>query len=237
VKDHLATREVAFDSINVVEESDALDELKEMGALALPVLARGSEHVIGLDMDRVRAFVGSEEPSPRVLPAAELVHRVEQFVPAVVRFASQLPTDRHDQQIPGRNRTYLGLANHIVAHVEIFLTLADGAAFTLEGVDEDVLRGLEREIHPPQQLGVRAGEATSRLRGWLETATPDDLDRVVATFFGDQTVHALLSSCAYSVAQHTRQLMVVLEMLGIEPSEPVGPEAYAGLPMPAGVWG
>lgn len=236
MKDHLATREVEFESINVVEDSAALDELKEMGALALPVLARGGEHVIGLDMDQVRAFTGTEEPAPQLLPAAELVQRVERFLPAVVRFAGQLPADCHDQQIPGRNRTYLGLANHIVAHVEIFLTLAGGAAFTLEGVDEEVLRGLEREIQPPQQLGIRSGEATGRLRDWLATATADELDRVVPTFFGDQTVHALLSSCAYSVAQHTRQLMAVLELLGIEPAEPVGPDAFAGLPMPAGVW-
>ena len=236
MKDHLATREVEFVSINIVEAPAALDELKEMGALALPVLARGTDHVIGLDMDQVRAFIGAEEPAPDVLPAAELVKRVERFVPAAVRFAGQLPTDCHHQQIPGRNRTYLGLANHIVAHVEIFLTLAGGAAFTLDGVDEEVLRGLERHIDPPQQLGARASEATGRLRDWLARATPEELDRAVATFFGDQTVHKLLAGCAYSVAQHTRQLMAVLEMLGIQPDEPIGQDAYAGLPMPAGVW-
>lgn len=213
-----------------------MDELKEMGALALPVLARGGEHLIGLDMDRVRAFIGGEEPSPQLLPAAELVQRVERFLPAAVRLAGQLPADCHDQRIPGRDRTYLGLANHVVAHVEIFLTLAGGAAFTLEGIDEEVLRGLERHVHPPAQLGARSSDATSRLRDWLSTAPTGDLDRVVPTFFGDQTVHALLSSCAYSVAQHTRQLMSVLEMLGIEPDEPVGQDVYAGLPMPAGVW-
>lgn len=236
MKDHLATREVEFESINIVEDPAALDELKEMGALALPVLARGGEHVIGLDMDRVRNFISADEPTPEMLPATDLVQRVERFVPAAVRFASQLPADCHDRQIPGRDRTYLGLANHIVAHVEIFLTLAGGAAFTLDGVDEDVLRGLERNIDPPRQLRARAGEATGRLRDWLSTAAPEDLDRVVPTFFGDQTVHALLAGCAYSVAQHTRQLMSVLEMLGIEPDEPVGQDAYAGLPMPAGVW-
>ena len=223
-------------SINVVEAPDALGELKEMGALALPVLARGSDHVIGLDMDQVRAFIGTQEPPPEVLPAAELVQRVERFVPAAVRFAAQLPADCHDRQIPGRDRTYLGLANHIVAHVEIFLTLAGGAAFTLDGIDEEVLRGLERRIDPPQELRARALKATGRLRAWLSAAAPDELDRVVPTFFGDQTVHALLAGCAYSVAQHTRQLMSVLEMLGIQPAEPVGQDAYAGLPMPTGVW-
>ena len=236
MKDHLATREVEFVSINIVEDPSALEALKEMGALALPVLARGTDHVIGLDMDQVRAFIGAEEPPPEVLPAAALVQRVERFVPAAVRFATQLPAGCHDRQIPGRDRTYLGLANHIVAHVEIFLTLAGGAAFTLDGVDEEVLHGLERRIDPPEALGARADEATDRLRDWMAAAPAEDLDRIVPTFFGDQTVHALLAGCAYSVAQHTRQLMSVLEMLGIQPAEPVGQDAYEGLPMPAGVW-
>ena len=173
---------------------------------------------------------------PEALSAPELVDRVEQLVPAAVRFAGQLPAARHDEPIPGRDRTYLGLANHIVAHVEIFLTLAEGAEFTLDGVDEEILRGLERRIVPPADLLSRAHEATSRLRDWLSATTAAELERIVGTFFGDQTVHALLASCAYSVAQHTRQLMAVLEMLGIEPDGPVGKDSYRGLPMPSGVW-
>ena len=211
-------------------------QLKEMGALALPVLARGDEHVIALDMAKVLSFIDSEETVPEALSAPELVDRVEQLVPAAVRFAGQLPAARHDEPIPGRDRTYLGLANHIVAHVEIFLTLAEGAEFTLDGVDEEILRGLERRIVPPADLLSRAHEATSRLRDWLSATTAAELERIVGTFFGDQTVHALLASCAYSVAQHTRQLMAVLEMLGIEPDGPVGKDSYRGLPMPSGVW-
>lgn len=236
MKDHLATREVEFVSINIVEDPAALEEMKEMGALALPVLARGTDHVIGLDMDQVRDFIGADEPPPEVLPAAELVQRVERFVPAAVRFATQLPPGCHDQPIGGRDRTYLGLANHIVAHVEIFLSLAGGGEFTLDGVDEEVLRGLERRIDLPEALGARADEATDRLRDWIAAAAAEDLDRIVPTFFGDQTVHKLLAGCAYSVAQHTRQLSAVLEMLGIQPEGPVGEDAYRGLPMPAGVW-
>ena len=236
MKDHLTTREVDFVSINVVEDSSAMAQLKEMGALALPVLARGDDHVIGLDMARVLSFIDSDETVPEVLPAPELVDRAERLVPAALRCAAQLPEGCHDEPIPGRDRTYLGLANHIVAHVEIFLTLADGAEFTLEGVDEEILRGLERRIDPPSELGPRAREATSRLREWLSTTTAAELERIVGTFFGDQTVHALLASCAYSVAQHTRQLMAVLEMLGVEPDEPVGEDLYRGLPMPSGVW-
>ena len=36
--------------------------------------------------------------------------------------------------------------------------------------------------------------------------------------------------------QHVRQLVMVLEMLGIEPDRPPTKETFAGLPMPDKVW-
>ena len=236
MKDHLTTREVDFVSINIVEDDSALDELRELGVMALPVVARGNEFAIGLDMESVFELVGLDEAPPELLPIGELVERIGKIVPSAVRFAGQLPPSRRDDTVPGRDRTYLGLANHIVAHVEMFLRLAGGAAFTLDGVDPDVLRGLERQIDPPADLGPRAARATSDLGSWFERASATDLDRIVETFFGDQTVHALLATCAYSVAQHTRQLMAVLEMLDVEPDRPLSEDHYRGLPMPTGIW-
>ena len=107
--------------------------------------------------------------------AADLVERVERIVPAAVRFAGQLPASRHDEHIPGRDRIYLGLANHIVAHVEIFLRRASGAALAPDGVDEKVLRGLERRIDPPADLGPRARRATGSLRDWLQSASAGEV--------------------------------------------------------------
>ena len=65
---------------------------------------------------------------------------------------------------------------------------------------------------------------------------PSDLDRLVKTFFGDQTLYALLGSCAYSVAQHTRQLIAVLELLGGKPDRPLADDDYAGILLPASLW-
>ena len=236
MKDHLTTREVDFVSINIIEDTGALDDLKELGVMALPVVARGDDHAIGLDMGKVFELVGLDEAPPELMPADDLVARIDDIVLTAVRLAGQLPATHHDRTIPGRDRTYLGLANHIVAHVEIFMSLAAGADFTLDGVDQDVLRGLEHRIVSPADLGPRAAITTGQLRTWWAGAGEADLERVVPTFFGDQTLHALLASCAYSVAQHTRQLTAVLEMLDIEPDDPLTESDYAGLPMPAGLW-
>jgi hypothetical protein len=40
----------------------------------------------------------------------------------------------------------------------------------------------------------------------------------------------------WHAGQHSRQLMWVLEGLGIQPNQPLGPEVFAGLPMPESVW-
>ena len=236
MKDHLATRGVEFKSINIVDEPGAIEELEALGVMALPVVARGTQYAIGLDMEKVFDLVGLDEAQPALLPAETLAGRISSIVLAAVRYASQLPLSQHNATIPGRDRTYLGLANHIVAHVEIFLTFTRGGDFTLDGVDSDVLRGLERRIDLPRDLVDRADAANRAFRTWLDESMPSDLERIVSTFFGEQTLHALLSSCAYSVAQHTRQLLAVLDELGVEADRPLGPSDYEGLPMPTGVW-
>lgn len=236
MKDHLTTREVDFVSINVVENTEALDDLRDLGVMALPVVARGDNYAIGLDMEQVFNLVGLNEVPPKPLSARELVDRIDQTVISAVRFTSQLPTDQYEQTIPGRDRTYLGLANHIINHVEIFMSLAGGSPFTLEDVDEEVLRGLEKQIDSPAVLGSRGQAATTELRDWLADLNEAELGRIVPTFFGDQTLHSLLATCAYSVTQHTRQLMTVLEMLDIAPDHPLTEADYTGLQMPTGVW-
>jgi hypothetical protein len=232
----LSTREVEFTSINIQESPTALKELKELGVMALPVVVRGDEYAIGLDMQQVIDLIGVADAPPELLPAKELVARVVRIVPVAVRFGLQLPPATHDHTIPGRDRTYLGLANHIVAHVEMFLGCAGGAAFRMDDIDEEILKGLERRIDSPADLATRARQAISDLEGWLSEYSPADLERAVETFFGDQSVHVLLGICAYSVCQHTRQLMGVLDILGIDPDGPLGEADYRGLYLPAGLW-
>ena len=236
MKDHLTTREVDFISINIQTEEDAFDQLRELGMMALPVVARGDEYTLGLDLQQVLDFLGLDEAAPELLPADALVDRIAAIVPATVRYAAQLPSETHDRTIPGRDRTYLGLANHVVGHVENFLNLAGGANFTLDGIDPDILKGLERRIDSPAALAERADGVLADLWTRFHGAKPSDLDRLVETFFGDQTLYALLGSCAYSVAQHARQLIAVLELLGVEPDRPLGDDDYAGIPLPAALW-
>jgi hypothetical protein len=49
-------------------------------------------------------------------------------------------------------------------------------------------------------------------------------------------MHEVLERTAWHCAQHTRQLMMLLEMLDIAPNGPLTPADLAGLPLPEKVW-
>jgi hypothetical protein len=58
----------------------------------------------------------------------------------------------------------------------------------------------------------------------------------VKTYYGDQPMHHVMERCTWHSAQHARQIMSVLERLGIQPEGPLTEADYAGLPMPRGLW-
>jgi hypothetical protein len=58
----------------------------------------------------------------------------------------------------------------------------------------------------------------------------------VNTYYGERSLHELLERCTWHSAQHARQIIAVLERLGIEPDRRLTAADYAGLPMPAGLW-
>jgi hypothetical protein len=49
-------------------------------------------------------------------------------------------------------------------------------------------------------------------------------------------MHQLLERSTWHSAQHTRQLIAVLERFNIEPDGRLTPEDLDGLPLPAGLW-
>ena len=50
------------------------------------------------------------------------------------------------------------------------------------------------------------------------------------------SLHEVFERTAWHSGQHTRQLMLTLEKLGISPSGALGDADFAGLPLPKNVW-
>jgi hypothetical protein len=114
---------------------------------------------------------------------------------------------------------------------------------------------LEHEVHglalkegaysrvPPPEMNSKAKilaygqDVLERLRAWRDGPGPTtDFSRKARVYYGDVTLHDYLERTAWHSGQHVRQLMMVLELLGIAPDRPPSVATFAGLPMPDKVW-
>ena len=201
----------------------------------IPVVRRGDRYVIGMSLDAVDEFVGIarttdlDEPEP-----GELIDRIGRVTAIAIRAGHQLPPSAYQTQIEGRDRTYLDLVGHIVGHVGRFVKIIEDP--TGDYSDVEVLGPLGQ---PPDgasvaELDVLAVEQQEALVRWWR-AYPD-LEQQLQTYFGEQTTGWLLASTAYSVVQHTRQLLAVLDLLNIEPAVRLSEADLLGLRLPRGIW-
>jgi hypothetical protein len=79
-------------------------------------------------------------------------------------------------------------------------------------------------------------EVLEKLKAWW-AANPDKACAgLVDTYFGKHALHVVLERTVWHPAQHTRQLMLILETLGIAPDRPLQAADLAGLPLPEKAW-
>jgi hypothetical protein len=75
-----------------------------------------------------------------------------------------------------------------------------------------------------------------RVKSWWSNLEDKSCHQKVKTFYGTPPIHQLLERSTWHSAQHTRQLIAVLERFGIEPEGRLSAEDLAGLPLPEGLW-
>jgi hypothetical protein len=81
------------------------------------------------------------------------------------------------------------------------------------------------------------GEGVRRsVLAWWNTRDDKTCSEDVPTYYGTQPLHEVLERTTWHPCQHVRQLMSLLERLGIPPDRPLSAEDLAGLPLPEGVW-
>jgi glutaredoxin len=261
VKGYLNTRGVEFVAINVQEDPDAASELEGLGARSLPVVTVGDRFSVGIDLSELDRLLGLADSGPRLLPWSDLVDRAPHLLDVAVRYARQLPADHYEDPIPGLedlklplvlpdgtpllrpdgtpyipHRHYVGLVRHIVGHGAKFERMATDPGVDITDTVSFVLLGEPEDDEPLEDVFADAEQIVAAIRRRWPPGVEPDLARVMNTFSGPQSLHQMLHATVYSLTQHTRQLMTVLEMLGVEPDGPLGGNDYAGLELPVGVW-
>jgi len=221
---------VAFESVNVREDPQAMQRLTALGARSVPVIARGDAFVYGQDLATVARFVGIEADLQR-LDVPVLVSRLLALLDCAAALTVQLPPEAWRQKLPGRERTHLDLAYHVSQVVVGFLDAALGGRLAFEHF----------ERRPPDHVATAADVAqlirsvSQALAVWWG-ANQSRLPAEIDTYYGRQPLHAVLERTTWHVAQHARQLQRLLELRGVEPWPSLAPALLAGLPLPEDVW-
>ncbi|MGH7038596.1 MAG: glutaredoxin domain-containing protein [Stellaceae bacterium] len=233
VKEYLAVRGIAFESINVLSDERGLAELRRLGASSVPVVARGGRFVFAQVIGDVAGFLGLDEKTGPALSPAELYARCDRGLDAAIRLVRQMPDERLENILPNRPRSWRVLMHHIFQIPTAFLDSEDtGAALTYEN------------LTAPPPSGMRTGAAIAafgegvraRLGLWWRRAAGGDFARPVPAYFGETSRHEMFERTVWHSVQHTRQLAALLEEAGIIPDRPLGRADIAGLPLTDRIW-
>ena len=232
-KEFLTKQGVDYESINVHGNDAAMAELAKLGARSVPIVARGDKFVFAQTIGDVIKFLGlSVRPQERLSPE-RLMQKMELVLTSAARYIRQLPPAELDKPFRNRNRPIRVLADHVFGIVEGFLdSMDDGALLTYERI----MRPIPERLRTGEDI-ARNGEAVlARAKKWWAGYDDRSCQRPMQTYFGTHPVHVVLERTVWHPAQHTRQLMLILESLGIAPERPLTPADLAGLPLPEKAW-
>jgi glutaredoxin len=232
VREFLSSRGVGFESINVLEDEGAMAELGRLGARSVPVVSRGEEFVFAQSIREVVGFLGLDaEPGPELSPR-QLVERLDVVLAAAGRYTLQMPDSELETQMLNRPRSYRALLYHIFRIPDAFLEMTRGAGLTYEMLTAPPPAALRTTADlAAYGEGVRQG-----VSAWWHGRDDKTCAERVETYYGAQPLHEVLERTTWHPCQHVRQLMSLLERLGIRPDRPLTAEDLAGLPLPEGVW-
>ena len=233
-KEFLLANGVEFESINVLEDDNGFRELAALGLRMVPIVARGRDWANGAVFRDVARVAGFEWRGHAMLPPELLVARIDRILGGAHRFAAQIPTEHLDTLLPGRPRSYRQLAYHIFQIPDVFLNRVEhDAPYTYEAL----VSQLPPELETREDLLDYGAAVRTRLNDWWESAGFEmDFAQPGNVYYGDVSLHEVLERTAWHSGQHTRQLMLTLEKLGISPNAPLTEADFAGLPMPKNVW-
>ncbi len=218
----------------MVNHPGGRERLHALGVRHIPLLARGSDYVMGQVIADVAKFVGVRHVSEVKLPADVLMQKWLTVLSAGQRYIRQFPADRLDQRlIDTRDQSTRHMGYHVFRIGHAFLETA------VHGVKD--WASVSMEMPPATLLGgddvAAYGETIKgRLNEWWNAQSDKSCASEVTTYTGAQPLRDFLERQTWHSAQHVRQLAAGLEGLGIEPAGRLSAEDLAGLPLPKALW-
>lgn len=201
--------------------------------MGIPAVHAGGRWASGVDLKAVAAVVGVDYVERPMLPPEELCRRIDIVMSALARYCRQITPEGLSLKSPDRDRALRDLAFHAGHVARAFLSAYDTNEFNAREFYGDATP----DVQTSEDLAVHALATRDMvLEWWRNSGQYDPLDRVVETYWGARTLHEVLEREAWHGAQHTRQVMMFLGKLGLEPDGALTAGDLEGLPLPAGVW-
>lgn len=216
--------------MNVLEDPNGLAELQRLGVRSVPVLSRGDKYTFGQSTKQIVDFLGLGEKSGPELSTDELAARVDKFMGAALELIALMPNDRLGIHVPGRPRSYRSLAFHLFRVVDAFLDANKGSTLVQEMFAETPAPDADTAA-----LAAYGQKVRMRFRDWWQAGDTAPA-KVLATYYGPQSLHELMERTTWHCGQHVRQYMMLLEREGVTHSRPLAEADFARLPMPQNVW-
>lgn len=176
------------------------------------------------------AFLGLQEKSGPELSPAELYARLDKFMTAAIGLLPLMPDDRLQIHVPGRPRSYRALAFHLFRVVAAFLDAEQGTTLMQAAFREEPAADADMK-----SIAAYGASVQERFRQWWANGDTEAA-RMLATYYGAQSLHELLERTTWHSGQHVRQWMMLLEREGISHDRPLAEPDFARLPMPRNVW-
>lgn len=195
----------------------------------MPVVAKGDKWVFGQMLDTVAEFVGLNGTGVERLSPEQLFEKYRMVFAAAQRFISQFPAERFNERvIPNRERVIRTLCYHVFRIGEAFLECWNGAEYSVKIADNPPPDSMQTGA----QIAQFGAEVWQRYEKWWAGMPDHKMERLLKTYYGDTSAHKVFERVTWHSAQHCRQLMFVLERMGIKPDGPLTPADLAGLPLP-----
>lgn len=232
-KEFLTKQGIEFESINVHDNPAGMAELAKLGARSVPVVALGGKYTLCQSFNDVVKFLDLKTKLMDPLPPAQLVARLDLVLNAAARYVRQFGAQQLREVFRNRNRTPGGTAFHVFRVAEMGLQAAQGIELKFEGFND-----VPPEHWSGEDIARWGLQVRERVLAWWQEQERKDptLDFTVPTYYGQRPMHDVLERTTWHAAQHTRQVMLMLETYGHQPDGPLTSQDLAGLPVPDEVW-
>ena len=233
-KEFLTRYDIPFESRNVLGDPSAYEELAEFGLRQVPIVTRGKKWANGQVLKDVADLVGVKGISLAMLPVDELKRRLLLVLESSERFFGQLPDEALHKLLPNRPRSYTDLTYHIFNNADAFIEEKEGISLIFDSYN----RFPDPDANSREDILRYAAHVQNRVKAWFAQSEQSKFNwkQKADVYYGDQNQHQFLERTTWHSGQHARQLMWVLEGLGVSVDRRLPPETFVGLPMPEKVW-